>query len=178
MVIWLKVRSSGIGYAELGLSYEQCVKHKEIWRFFTAQLTHVEPLHLLLNMSTLWSIGNTERTPAGLRDYVKNSLLLVYLVPVVGMLMLDSAAIAIIWIVIPKAQNDHRDATAEKLLRLQVCLAIYHALIVFMKKPHFAEIRMVGYSGVLFGWLTILTQREISCCFSFKPLEAQCKPLP
>ena len=93
VVIWLKVRSSGIGYSELGLSYERCVKHKEIWRFFTAQFTHVEPLHLLLNMSTLWSVGNTERSPSGLGDYVKNSLLLLYLVPVVGMLMLDIGAI-------------------------------------------------------------------------------------
>ncbi|KAK9836562.1 hypothetical protein WJX74_003143 [Apatococcus lobatus] len=122
-VIWLKARSSGIGYSELGLSYERCVKHKEIWRFFTAQFTHIEALHLLLNMSTLWSVGSTERgSVAGFGDYVKGSLLLLYLVPMVS-------------------------------------LAIYYVLIVICKKEHFAQVQMVGYSGVLFGWLTILTQR-------------------
>lgn len=82
-VIWLKARSAGIGYAELGLSYEQCVKHKEIWRLFTAQLMHVEPLHLLLNMSTLWSVGGTEHGYSGRLDYIKHSILLLYLVPMV-----------------------------------------------------------------------------------------------
>ncbi|KAK9864174.1 hypothetical protein WJX84_010650 [Apatococcus fuscideae] len=127
--IWLKARSAGVGYSELGLNYERCVKHKEIWRFFSAQFTHVEPLHLLLNMSTLWSIGRTERSTsavhAGLGDYFKNSLLLLYLVPM-------------------------------------VCLSIYHFLINVMKKEQFAQVQMVGYSGVLFGWLTILTQRGAS----------------
>jgi membrane associated rhomboid family serine protease len=58
--IYLYIVSRGIGYAEVGLSYDQAIRKLELWRIFTAQLSHVELLHLLFNLSTLWSLGAVE----------------------------------------------------------------------------------------------------------------------
>eukprot|EP01023_Acetabularia_acetabulum_P068297 TRINITY_DN9641_c0_g2_i1.p1 TRINITY_DN9641_c0_g2~~TRINITY_DN9641_c0_g2_i1.p1 ORF type:complete len:258 (-),score=38.89 TRINITY_DN9641_c0_g2_i1:204-977(-) len=63
-VVWVWVNQRGMGYAELGINYDKVVKDKEYWRLVVAQLTHVEILHLLFNMSALWQLGIVERVPA------------------------------------------------------------------------------------------------------------------
>ena len=52
--------SHNLGYAHVGLNYEQAVQNLELWRLVTAQLSHVEFIHLLFNLSTLWSLGTVE----------------------------------------------------------------------------------------------------------------------
>lgn len=79
--IYLFIISRGINYADVGLSYEQAVQRLELWRIFTAQLSHVELLHLFFNLSTLWSLGSVEATPGmGMRtgsfQYLHTSLLM------------------------------------------------------------------------------------------------------
>lgn len=38
---------------QVGLSYESAVQQLQLWRIVTAQLSHVELLHLLFNVSSL-----------------------------------------------------------------------------------------------------------------------------
>ncbi len=51
--VYLLLSSRGVGYAEVGLSYEAAVQRLQLWRILTAQLSHVELLHLLFNISSL-----------------------------------------------------------------------------------------------------------------------------
>lgn len=58
--IHLLIASRGISYAEVGLSYEAAVQKLQLWRLVSAQLAHIELLHLLFNASSLWSLGIVE----------------------------------------------------------------------------------------------------------------------
>ncbi len=78
--VYFYIISHSIGYAEVGLNYEQAVQKLELWRIVTAQLSHVELLHLLFNLSTLWSLGVVEESGSGARSgtlyYFQTSLVL------------------------------------------------------------------------------------------------------
>ena len=65
--VYLFLTTRSIGYPEIGLSFEQAIQKQQVWRIVTAQLSHVEALHLLLNVSSLWSLGGIEAAsgPAG-----------------------------------------------------------------------------------------------------------------
>lgn len=87
----------------------------------TATLCHVNVMHLLFNMGSLFSVGVIEQVmgPAG---YIRNTLLLV-------------------------------------LLSEAIFLGISHAIV--LRGPaemaaRFKEASAVGYSGVLFGWMTLM----------------------
>ena len=79
--VYLYITSHGIGYADVGLNYDQAVQKLELWRVLTAQVSHVELLHLLFNLSTLWSLGVIEESngngaKGGTRYYLQTSLVL------------------------------------------------------------------------------------------------------
>lgn len=87
--VYLFLTSRGIGYPEVGLSFEQAVQQLQLWRIVTAQLSHVEALHLLLNVSSLWSLGGVESAggPAGKSGtlyYLQTSAILLILSGVVS----------------------------------------------------------------------------------------------
>lgn len=82
--IWYLLHRWGLGYPEVGMSYEAVVQRRELWRAVTSQLSHVELLHLLFNASALWTIGLVERAPVlGTRYYLQYSALLFLLSPLV-----------------------------------------------------------------------------------------------
>lgn len=79
--VYLYITSHEIGYAEVGLNYDLAVQKLELWRILTAQVSHVELLHLLFNLSTLWSLGvieesNTSGVKGGTIYYLQTSLVL------------------------------------------------------------------------------------------------------
>ena len=43
---------------------------------------------------------------------------------------------------------------------LQFCMLIYHMLITVAKREQFRETTAVGYSCVLFGWMTLLAVKQ------------------
>lgn len=42
----------------------------------------------------------------------------------------------------------------------QICLALYHLLIVVGKREQYCDVTAVGYSAVLFGWMTLLATKQ------------------
>lgn len=49
-----------MGYSVVGLSYEAVVSQGEHWRLITLTFSHISFLHLLSDMSALWSLGIVE----------------------------------------------------------------------------------------------------------------------
>jgi membrane associated rhomboid family serine protease len=78
--IWIFIQQHGISYEDVGLIYERLVGQKEYWRIFSSQLSHIDFLHLIFNLSALWSLGVAEAYGAalgmGTAYYVHNTLLL------------------------------------------------------------------------------------------------------
>ncbi|KAK9819657.1 hypothetical protein WJX72_000848 [[Myrmecia] bisecta] len=136
--IWLYLNNRGIGYSEVGLSYERVVQHRELWRIVTSQLSHVEWLHLAFNMSSLWNLGVVEVAgllgQSGTMYYAKTSLVL----------LLGSGL---------------------------VCLAIYHLLIFLFRQEQYLRATAVGYSCVVFGWMTIFAASGVSTFSLFGMVE-------
>jgi membrane associated rhomboid family serine protease len=126
--IWLLAQKRGLGYADLGVSYDSVVSGGQHWRLLTSSLTHISFLHLMFNMSSLWSLGIIETLAnlgLGIRYYLHNTLVLL-------------------------------------LLSSLLVLGLYHILIHQFKLDYYKQVTAVGYSCVVFGWMTILAVKRPS----------------
>ncbi|XP_068664808.1 RHOMBOID-like protein 13 [Aristolochia californica] len=145
--IWFYIQKKNIAYAHVGLSYETIVQG-HLWRIITSAFTHISVLHLVFNMSALWSLGVIEQLShmgLGVAFYLDYTLILVVLS---GLLV----------------------------------LGIYHILIQKFKIEYFQRVTAVGYSCVVFGWMTILSVKQpssqldlfgfLSLPISFAPFES------
>lgn len=145
--IWFYIQKKNIGYSHVGLSYETAVDGHH-WRLITSAFSHISVVHLVFNMSALWSLGAVEQLGhlgLGVRYYLHYSLVLVVLS---GLLVLGS----------------------------------YHILINRFKIEYFRRVTAVGYSCVVFGWMTILSVKQpssklnlfgfLSLPISFAPFES------
>ncbi|GAB4817660.1 hypothetical protein N2152v2_004706 [Parachlorella kessleri] len=114
--VWYLLYKHGLGYPDVGMSYESVVEHQELWRMASAQLSHVDVLHLVFNVSALWSIGVVEKMGAGrglgTLYYLQYTALLFLLSPVmlplfgladIPMYLAPFASLIITSIIIPKA---------------------------------------------------------------------------
>jgi membrane associated rhomboid family serine protease len=127
-VIWCALNRRGLGYDEVGVSYHKAVVERQYWRCLTASFSHVSGVHLLFNMSSLWSLGVVEQM--GYRGdgwgsgwYVRYTLVML-----VGTMVL--------------------------------VLAAYHALARWAKIERYERVTAVGYSCVVFGWMTVLSVKR------------------
>ncbi|KAK8939986.1 hypothetical protein KSP40_PGU018936 [Platanthera guangdongensis] len=71
-----------IGYANVGLSYEAAIEGKQYWRIITSAFSHISVLHLIFNMSALWSLGVVEQLGGvglGIEFYLQYTLVLLIL---------------------------------------------------------------------------------------------------
>ncbi|XP_042419109.1 RHOMBOID-like protein 13 [Zingiber officinale] len=145
--IWFYIQKKNIGYANVGLSYETAIEG-QYWRIFTSAFSHISVVHLVFNMSALWSLGVVEQLGhlgLGIGFYLRYTLVLIL---VSGLLVL--------W--------------------------TYHLLIQKFKLDHFRRVTAVGYSCVVFGWMTILAVKQpssslnlfgvLSLPISFAPFES------
>ncbi|CAM6104445.1 unnamed protein product [Calypogeia fissa] len=126
--IWLYIQQKGLGYADLGVSYDAVITGGQHWRLLTSSFTHISFLHLIFNMSSLWSLGVIETLPnvgLGIRYYLHNTLVL---------LIISSLLV----------------------------LGLYHILIHQFKLDYYKQVTAVGYSCVVFGWMTILAVKRPS----------------
>lgn len=126
--IWLLIQRRNVGYSDVGLSYESVVSQGQHWRIITSAFSHISFLHLVFNMSALWSLGVVESAKEynlGTAYYLQNSILLV-------------------------------------LLSGLMVLGMYHVLITRFKLEYYRRVTAVGYSCVVFGWMTILAVRQPS----------------
>lgn len=146
-LIWFYIQKKNIGYSQVGLSYETAVEGHH-WRIITSAFSHISVVHLVFNMSALWSLGAVEKLGhigLGVAYYLHYSLVLIVLS---GLLVLGS----------------------------------YHVLINRFKIDYFRRVTAVGYSCVVFGWMTILAVKQpssklnlfgfLSLPISFAPFES------
>jgi len=97
IAVYLFLTARHIGYEDVGLSYEQVVQHGELHRLWTAQLSHIDLLHLLLNVSALWSVGVAELGSGGTAEYFRiSAILLVLSGGVCSLALLNSATVCLI----------------------------------------------------------------------------------
>jgi len=118
--IYLYHYSKNIDYTIIGLAYQKVVKEGHYWRAVTATFSHLNLLHLLFNMSSLWSLGSLEQLMGPVK-YIRDTFLLLIL----------STAIDIL---------------------------VYHLLITRFNRETYLNTYAVGYSGVVFGLMTIQSQ--------------------
>lgn len=126
-LIWFYIQKKNIGYANVGLSYETAVEG-HYWRLITSAFSHISVIHLVFNMSALWSLGAVEQLGhmgLGVEFYLHYTLVLVVLS---GVLVLGA----------------------------------YHVLVQKFKLDYFRRVTAVGYSCVVFGWMTILAVKQPS----------------
>nr|AIY60768.1 rhomboid protein Cabca_RBL13 [Cabomba caroliniana] len=146
-VIWFYIQKKNIGYSTVGLSYEAAVDGHH-WRIITSAFSHISVVHLIFNMSALWSLGVIEKLRhigLGMEFYLHYTLVLVVLS---GILV----------------------------------LLLYHILVQRFKLEYFRRVTAVGYSCVVFGWMTILATKQpsskldlfgfLSLPISFAPFES------
>eukprot|EP00262_Sarcandra_glabra_P016733 TRINITY_DN5551_c0_g1_i1.p1 TRINITY_DN5551_c0_g1~~TRINITY_DN5551_c0_g1_i1.p1 ORF type:complete len:272 (+),score=28.47 TRINITY_DN5551_c0_g1_i1:500-1315(+) len=145
--IWFYIQKKNIGYSHVGLNYESAIDGHH-WRIITSAFSHISVLHLVFNMSALWSLGVVEQLGQlglGVGFYLQYTLILVVLS---GVLVLGT----------------------------------YHILIRKFKIEYFRRVSAVGYSCVVFGWMTILSVKQpssklnlfgfLSLPISFAPFES------
>ncbi|OVA08763.1 Peptidase S54 [Macleaya cordata] len=145
--VWFYIQKKNIGYSHVGLNYETAVEGHH-WRIITSAFSHISVIHLVFNMSALWSLGVVEKlghVGLGVEFYLHYTLVLVVLSGV-------------------------------------LVLATYHVLIQKFKLDYFRRVTAVGYSCVVFGWMTILAVKQpssklnlfglLSLPISFAPFES------
>ncbi|VVB06258.1 unnamed protein product [Arabis nemorensis] len=146
-LIWFVIQKKSIGYSQVGLSYETAIEG-HYWRMITSAFSHISVLHLVFNMSALWSLGVVEQLGhlgLGTAYYLHYTLVLVVFSGV-------------------------------------LVIGIYHLLIGRFKIDYFRRVTAVGYSCVVFGWMTILSVKQpsskldlfglLSLPISFAPFES------
>lgn len=85
IAIFAAIHQRRAGYSDAGMSYDRVLGSNEFWRCGTSQLAHVELLHLVFNLSALWSVGIAEQV-LGQLYYLKQTALLFLLSPVVSIM--------------------------------------------------------------------------------------------
>lgn len=145
--IWFYIQKKNIGYTQVGLSYETAIEGHH-WRIITSAFSHISILHLVFNMSALWSLGVVEQLGhmgLGMGFYLHYTLVLVVF-----------SGVLVLW--------------------------AYHVLVQKFKLEYFRRVTAVGYSCVVFGWMTILSVKQpssklelfgfLSLPISFAPFES------
>lgn len=88
------------------MSFDRTITQRQYWRMASSQLSHVEFLHLVFNISALWSLGIVEQTESlGTLYYLKQTFFLFILSPIIC-LTLHYAAIVLLH------KEEYRNVTA------------------------------------------------------------------
>ena len=115
--VFAAVLRAGGTAATVGLTASSVVDERRVWLCVTAQLVHLDAVHLAANLVALLSLGPDAEARRGSFIYLHHSALLAVIVGAI-----TTAALAA-----------RRKAT-----------------------PHVPQPGIVGYSGVLFGWMAAL----------------------
>ena len=141
-LVWYYLHRHGLGYEDVGVSYRKAVVEGQYWRCITASFSHVSLIHLLFNMSSLWSLGVVEKmgrlnskgdTEWGTACYVRYTVVML-----IG--------------------------------TMAVVLGVTHLLIKHFKLERYEHVRTAGYSCVVFGWMTVLSVKNPTPVFSVGPV--------
>lgn len=101
----------------IAISYRTFIKDKQYWRGVTAIFSHLNLLHIVFNMSSLWSLRAIEKV-FGTIMYFKISFILL-------------------------------------VVSVLVTMGIYHIWVKYGNIREYETTYAVGYSGVIFGLMTV-----------------------
>lgn len=117
-LIWFYMWNRRITFEHVSISYRKVIDQYQYYRIITAAFTHLDLMHILFNMSALWSVGSIEIWKGSLW-YIETTILLIF-------------------------------------LSKGFWLTLMHILINRFNRTDYRDSSAVGYSGVIFGWMTIL----------------------
>jgi membrane associated rhomboid family serine protease len=60
-VIWFVMWNRRAGFEDVAISYAKVVRERQYYRMVTAAFTHLDVMHILFNMATLWTVGVEEQ---------------------------------------------------------------------------------------------------------------------
>lgn len=60
IAVWAWLSHRRLGYVDCGFNYDQVVGHQQYWRLLTSTVSHIDIVHLLFNVTGLWSLGYAE----------------------------------------------------------------------------------------------------------------------
>lgn len=170
--IWLLIKSRRLGYGDVGLSYDKAVQNKEVWRVITSQLSHIDLLHLLFNVSSAWSLRSAEAQ--GILYYVHTSLLLMLLsaavLPslaspeiIIGAAKLSACTMSFSML-LQTLLPDESTCYQLRYRAMQVYCGALYVLIFVAQQEQYRHVTVVGYSCVVFGWMTLLlVSKPLKC---------------
>lgn len=76
IAIWAWLSHKRLSYADVGFKYDLVVGQQQYWRLATSVVSHVDIIHLVFNVTGLWSMGYAE-TFLGSVHYLIITLLLI-----------------------------------------------------------------------------------------------------
>lgn len=117
--IWFYEWNNRVSYESVGISYAKFARQGEYWRIVSASFSHLDLMHLVFNMGSLYSCGTIE-IAKGSMFYFQNTIILIF----VSML---------------------------------IAMGTYHILLTRFAMRQYENTVAVGYSCVVFGWMTILS---------------------
>lgn len=118
--LWLYMWSRRTPFADVAYQYDKCVKEGQWWRVVTSSVSHLNVMHIVFNMASLWQLGALEQSITT-REYVRWSFLLV-------------------------------------IASMAVVTGITHIMITRFGRERQRHTFSLGYSCVVFGWMTINAQ--------------------
>ncbi|KAF0977882.1 hypothetical protein FDP41_003204 [Naegleria fowleri] len=113
-------------------NYDKIVREYQIWRVVTSTFSHFSIIHILFNMGSMWSMRSVE---------------------LIGQEH-------------PTVHTFHSVVEYFKITVLLILLSflfitlVYFCLIKFLKWENYRQVNIVGYSGVLFGIMTLETLQQ------------------
>jgi membrane associated rhomboid family serine protease len=140
--VWLRIHSAGLGYQDVGCSYDLVVRQLQFWRLLTAQISHVSGLHLLFNCSALWNMGSVET--GGLRAAGSGSVF--YLSYTLLFFVLSAVGITGLYALAVKAFRREQDAST---------LTVGYSCVVFAWMAFLAASAGATSTYSLFGAVSI-----------------------
>ena len=137
--LWFYQWNWRVSPASVGLNYTAVCKQGEWWRALTSAFSHVDIMHILFNMYSLTTFGPVE---AAYGSWYYFRLTVIFLVSE-PCLPLQAHPL--------RLPLCHRQVATPI-----ITLAFYHVLIHRFGFVQYQQVTGIGYSCVIFGWLTVV----------------------
>ncbi len=151
--IWYVLRSRRWGWEEVGSSYKNVVYEGQVWRIVSSSFSHVDLLHLAMNMASLYQVG-------WLEEYYGSVLYLHLSLALVVLTML--ANFIIYHVLIVYFRKVRLDAACAS--RCGVVPLLTGCCSVTACQERYIETIGVGYSCVLFALIVVATAKQTKYC--------------
>jgi membrane associated rhomboid family serine protease len=142
--LWLRIKQKEYDYPDVAASYNTIVHSHQYWRLLVSQFAHIDLLHLLFNMASLWSLGIIEQIH-GSAFYLRMTLVMLVITAA-----LELAAYHVLIKVLKREQSSGSLANTYVLGYSGIVFGWMAAWALGL--PGSATISLLGFNGVP-AWL-------------------------